>query len=510
MDMNDLFNSIPPAGEPKPDGTAPDTGDAQPQPDAPAEDSVSFSSYAARYLADEGPADPGEAQPAQENTAAKSAQPTAAAPEKKAKKEKTVKQQLTSFGVVMVVLCFLLSFLAGAGGAFAVMSFYPLLNIGSKNDTAEITEGNVHEIPVPSQETTLPDATAQPVQESTAAPVTETQPPETTTAAPAPAAKTKGEIYAEAVDSIVGVRAVVEKQVATFFGRYTTQTATSSGSGFFITADGYVVTNYHVINGAREITVSTYDGGSYPATVRGYEESNDIAVLKIEGSFTPAAIGRSSNLHVGDDILVIGNPLGSLSYTFTDGVVSYLNRMITDETGTTIHMFQTNAAINEGNSGGPVYNMDGEVVGIASAKYASSSIEGLGFCIPIDDVIDMINDIMRTGYVTGKPVLGVSVQTVTTTMSLRYGISVGCYVVEIGEGTAADNAGILAADVITAIDDTVIYSATDMSSALSGKAAGDAVSVRVNRSGTDMIFTVTLDEYVPGAARTDYSNVYDF
>ena len=107
-----------------------------------------------------------------------------------------MKQQLTSFGVVMVVLCFLLSFLAGAGGAFAVMSFYPLLNIGSKNDTAEITEGNVHEIPVPSQETTLPDATAQPVQESTAAPVTETQPPETTTAAPAPAAKTKGEIYA--------------------------------------------------------------------------------------------------------------------------------------------------------------------------------------------------------------------------------------------------------------------------------------------------------------------------
>ena len=509
MDLNDLFSNGSPTGEPKPDHTASGASDAHPQPDAPAEDNVSFSSYAARYLADEAPAPAGEPQetPAPET---QPAQEVPAAPEKKAKKEKTVKQQLTTFGVVMVVLCFMLSFLAGAGGAFAVMSFYPLMNIGNKNDTTEITEGNVHEIPVPSQETTLPDATTQPVQESTAAPVTETQPPETTTAAPVAAAKTKGEIYAEAVNSIVGIRAVVEQQVATFFGRYITQTATSSGSGFFITADGYVVTNYHVVNGAKEITVTTYDGGSYPATVRGYEESNDIAVLKIEGSFTPAAIGRSSDLRVGDDILVIGNPLGSLSYTFTDGVVSYLNRMITDETGTTIHMFQTNAAINEGNSGGPVYNMNGEVVGIASAKYASSSIEGLGFCIPIDDVIGMINDIMRTGYVTGKPVLGVSVQTVTTTMAIRYGISTGCYVVEVGDGTAASNAGILAADVITAVDDTVIYSATDMSSALSGKTAGDTVSVRVNRSGTDMIFTVTLDEYVPTAARTEYSNVYDF
>ncbi len=511
MDLNDYFSNVPPSEEPKPD-TGTGTGETQPQQDASTEDNVSFSSYAAQYFADEEPAPAGEPQPAQETPAPEPqpAQETPAAPEKKAKKEKTIKQQLTSFGVVMVVLCFLLSFLAGAGGAFAVMSFYPLMNIGNKNDTTEITEGNVHEIPVPSQETTLPDVTTQPVQESTTVSVTETQPPETTTAAPVAAAKTKGEIYADAVNSIVGIRAVVEQQVATFFGRYVTQTATSSGSGFFITADGYVVTNYHVVNGAKEITVTTYDGGSYPATVRGYEESNDIAVLKIEGSFTPAAIGRSADLRVGDDILVIGNPLGSLSYTFTDGVVSYLNRMITDETGTTIHMFQTNAAINEGNSGGPVYDMNGKVVGIASAKYASSSIEGLGFCIPIDDVIGMINDIMDTGYVTGKPVLGVSVQTVTNTMAIRYGISTGCYVVEIGDGTAADNAGILAADVITAIDDTVIYSATDMSSALSGKTAGDTVSVRVNRSGTDMIFTVTLDEYVPGAARTEYSNVYDF
>ncbi len=441
--------------------------------------------------------------------------PQAHAAKEKKKKEKTVKQQLTSFGVVMVVLCFLLSFIAGAGGAFAVMSFFPTGRVKSQNDPTEITEGNVHEITVPSTETPSDQTAAtepstQPQQTTTAPAASENRPQETTASVPAAATKSKGDIYAEAVNSVVGIRAVSERQVATFFGRYTTQTVTSSGSGFFITADGYVVTNYHVIEGATEITVSTYDGSAYAATVRGYEEANDIAVLKIDGSFTPSKLGRSSDLRVGDDILVIGNPLGNLSYTFTDGVVSYLNRMITGDTGATINMFQTNAAINEGNSGGPVYNMNGEVVGIASAKYASSSIEGLGFCIPIDDVNGMIDDIIRTGYVTGKPVLGVSVQTVSSAMAARYNISIGCYVVALGEGSAADIAGIQTADVITAIDDTVIYSANDMGSALSGKTAGDSVTVRVNRSGTSMVFTVTLDEYKPGAARTDYSNVYDF
>ena len=173
-------------------------------------------------------------------------------------------------------------------------------------------------------------------------------------------------------------------------------------------------------------------------------------------------------------------------------------------------MFQTNAAINEGNSGGPVYDMNGEVVGIASAKYASSSIEGLGFCIPIDDVIGMIRDIITTGYVTGKPVLGVSVQTITSAMAIRYGIVEGCYIVEVGAGTAADTAGLAAEDVITAVGDTPVYSVSDMSAALTGFKAGDTVSVRVRRSGTDLIFSLTLDEYTPGEARTNYSNVYDF
>ena len=456
----------------------------------------------------EAPAGPscGAAQPSYETAFSSSAQEP---PARGGKKEKTLKQQFTSFGVGLVVLCFFISLLAGAGGAFAVMNFYPLVSGEKTGEPAEITEGAEHQIPepaVPAADSTAPPATEPPATEPPA-----TEPPAAEpSAAPVAASKTKGEIYAGAVNSIVGVRAEVQRQVQTLFGRYTTRTATSTGSGFFITSDGYVVTNYHVIEGATRVTVSTYDGSVYEASVRGSEEANDIAVLKVEGAFSPAEIGSSSSLAVGDDILVIGNPLGSLSYTFTDGVVSYLNRMITGDSGATIHMFQTNAAINEGNSGGPVYDMNGKVVGIASAKYASSNIEGLGFCIPIDDVYGMIFDIIRTGYVTGKPVLGVSVQTVTEAMAARYGIPVGCYVVAVGDGTAADSSGILTADVITALDDTPVESAEDMSAALGGLSAGAAVNVRVWREGSEMIFTLTLDEYVPGAARTDYTNVYDF
>ncbi len=420
------------------------------------------------------------------------------------KKEKSVKQQLTAFGITMVVICFVMSLLAGAGGAYAMLNFYPLISGDKTDKTTEITEGEYYQIPIPGTEEITSAAPA----DDTEAP-TEDE-PEEPTAAPVNETKTKGEIYAGAVNAIVGVRAESSRQVAGFFGRYSVQTVVSTGSGFFVTEDGYVVTNYHVIEGANAITVSTYDGSTYEATVRGYEEANDIAVLKIEGSFQVSPIGSSAALSVGDDILVIGNPLGNLSYTFTDGVVSYLNRMITGDTGTTIHMFQTNAAINEGNSGGPVYNMQGEIVGIASAKYASSSIEGLGFCIPIDDVIGMIRDIISTGYVTGKPVLGVSVQTITSAMAFRYGIVEGCYIVEVGAGTAADAAGLLASDVITAVGDTPVYSVSDFSAALIGLKAGDTVSVRVRRSGTDLIFSVTLDEYTPGEARTNYSNVYDF
>lgn len=220
-------------------------------------------------------------------------------------------------------------------------------------------------------------------------------------------------------------------------------------------------------------------------------------------------LGFSADLSVGDELVVIGNPLGELTDTLTTGVVSALNRTVSNE-GVTLNMFQTDAAINAGNSGGPIFNMQGQVVGIATSKYASSTIEGLCFAIPIDDVKDMISDIISYGYVTGRASLGVSVQTITQAMSMRYNYPVGCYIVEVGSGTAADNAGLAKGDVITKVGDTTIESVDDLSSALAASSAGQSAVITYVRSGSTRTVTVTFDEKKPAEARTTYSNVYDY
>lgn len=437
-------------------------------------------------------------------------------------KKDPVKKKLIAFGAVTLAVCLVLSFLSGALGSFLVLSFYPLKNLGTTQEQvtenvfipeyeSAVTEASVPST-VPEEASSGTPEQASTAEEQTSASVPGTQPaePQTTAAPPAALSKTKGEIYADAVDSIVCVEALSEQTVIGFFGRSYIRKYSSLGSGFFVSADGYILTNYHVVEDASQVTVTTYDGAEYSARIIGSEPSNDIAVLKAEGSFTPVETGDSSSLRVGDDVLVIGNALGELSYTFTDGVVSYLSRAVTTESGSVINMFQTNAAINEGNSGGPVYNMNGEVVGIASAKYASGSVEGLGFCIPINDVLGMVSDIIACGYVTGKPSMGVSVQTVTTSMSYTYNIPTGCYIVAVGSGTAAEKAGLTEQTVITHINDTRISTCGDLAAVLSGKKAGDGITVTY--SGAEGTFTVelTLDEYRPAEARTNYSNVEDF
>lgn len=441
--------------------------------------------------------------------------------EKQEKKKDPVKKKMIAFGAVTLAVCLVMSFLSGALGSFLILSFYPLKNIG-KNETETAENVFMPEYSDPAAETTVPElASAEPTTQAgntegtTAADPTtaaETTVPvtEAPTEAPRETAKTKGEIYAAAVNGIVCVEAHSRQDIAGFFGRYYTQEYVSQGSGFFITADGYILTNYHVIEGAYEVTVTTYDGTEYPAEITGYEQSNDIAVLRVDGEFEPAELGDSSTLAVGDDVLVIGNALGELSYTFTDGVVSYLNRAVSTESGKVINMFQTNAAINEGNSGGPVYSMEGKVVGIASAKYASGSVEGLGFCIPINDVRDMVGDIIACGYVTGKPSMGISVQTVSASMSYTYNIPTGCYIVAVGSGTAAEKAGLTARSVITYIDDTRVSTCDDLAALLSAKKAGDTVTVTYSCADGNFTVAFTLDEYRPAQARTEYSNVFDF
>lgn len=417
-------------------------------------------------------------------------------------KKPPTRKTLVVFGAITLVLCLLMSTASGALSSYITVR---LIEAHDKyGSTTTPYKDELISVPTEKPEPEQNDETAQGT--VTKAP---TEKPEKVTSASS-GQKTKGEVYAESVNAIVGIKAEGTKEVTTIFGRTAQAPFTSTGSGFFVTESGYIVTNYHVIENATKVTVTTYAGQAYEAKITGYEASNDIAVLKAEGSFESVKIGDSSSLAVGDDILVIGNALGELSYTFTDGVVSYLNRAITTDSGTVINMYQTNAAINEGNSGGPVYDMEGKVVGIASAKYAASSVEGLGFFIPLNDVKGMINDIIEKGYVSGKPSLGISVQPLTQTMSLRYSLPVGLYVVAVGTDTAASKAGIKAADVITGLDGEAVSGVAELSSALSSKRAGETITLTLYRSGSSRSVTLTLDEYKPSSPRTEYSGVYDY
>ena len=249
---------------------------------------------------------------------------------------------------------------------------------------------------------------------------------------------------------------------------------------------------------ARKIKVSSFDGNEYSATLVGKDATNDVAVLKVEAEGLPhAVIGSSTELAVGDQVVAIGNPLGELTATLTVGYVSAKDRDVTTE-GATINMIQTDAAINSGNSGGPLFNMKGEVVGITTAKYSGSSasgasIEGIGFAIPIDDVAPMIDDLINYGYVTGA-YLGVMVQDVDTESAGYYGIPVGAYVAEVTPGYAAEKAGLRAKDIIVALGDYKVGSVSDLTRALRHFAAGDTTTIVVYRGGAEQVLSITLDE----------------
>ena len=241
---------------------------------------------------------------------------------------------------------------------------------------------------------------------------------------------TAPEIYATYVGSTVGI--TTEITTTNVWGQPVSQAA--AGSGFVITSDGYILTNYHVIEDADSIQVAFVDGTTYDATLVGGESENDIAVLKIDATgLTPVIIGDSDNVKVGEQVVAIGNPLGELTFSMTSGIVSAKDRSITMENGNVMNMIQTDTAINNGNSGGPLFDMYGQVIGITSAKLSGSSsseatIEGLGFAIPINDIKDMVTDIMENGYVTGKAYMGITVSTVPESIAERYGMSQGALV----------------------------------------------------------------------------------
>ena len=306
---------------------------------------------------------------------------------------------------------------------------------------------------------------------------------------------TGAQVYAANVGSSVGI--TTELVTTNFWGQ--TVRGAAAGSGFVVTHDGYILTNYHVIDGASSIRVAFADGTSYPATLVGGEEPNDIAVLKIEAEgLTPVVLGDSDNLVVGEQVCAIGNPLGELTFTFTSGYVSAKDRSITMESGEVMNMLQTDTAINSGNSGGPLFNMYGQVIGITTAKYSSSSsssasVEGIGFAIPINDVKDMVKDIIEKGYVSGKPNVGIIMNDVPADAQ-RYGIPAGASVAAVLKGACGDKAGLQVGDIITAVGDTPVTSSKQLSSLVKEYKAGDTVSFTVYRDGQNQTLSITLDE----------------
>lgn len=305
---------------------------------------------------------------------------------------------------------------------------------------------------------------------------------------------TAAEVYAKNVNSTVGIQTSITS--TNLWGQQTTSAA--SGSGFILTADGYIVTNYHVIQNANSVTVSTYGGASYNAKIVGYDEGNDLAVLKIEATgLSPVVLGSSEKLNVGDTVLAIGNPLGELTFSLTTGVVSALNREVTFSGGTVMDLLQTDCAINSGNSGGALFNLYGEVVGITNAKYSGSSssgasIDNIAFAIPIDSVRAIVESIIEKGYYA-KPVIGVSVTDVDEN-SRQLGIPAGAWVKEVTAGGAAEAAGIQANDVITAINGTEISGVSDLKRILAKASAGDELSLVIWRKNQSLMLTVVVRE----------------
>ena len=310
--------------------------------------------------------------------------------------------------------------------------------------------------------------------------------------------KTAAEVYAENVNSTVGITTSI---TTNYWGYQTTSAA--SGSGFILTEDGYLLTNYHVVEGSNSIKATMYDGTAYDATLIGYDASNDIAVLKIEAQgLTPVVLGDSDNMNVGDPVVAIGNPLGELTFSLTQGAVSALDREVTLSSGTMMNLIQTDCAINSGNSGGALFNLYGEVVGITNAKYSSNamseaSIDNIGFAIPINSVRSIVESIIENGYIA-KPYIGVTVTNVTDEMQ-SYGIPKGAAVRGVVEDSPAEEAGLKTNDIITAVNGEEISGQSDLVKYVKAAAVGDKLKLTVYRQGETLELTVTVGEQVQSA-----------
>lgn len=406
------------------------------------------------------------------------------------KPPKPPKQKSSSpVGIVALALVFsIVGGLVGAGGLYAAASAGMIQGLNSNNATLSVSDRDT------SSAITTANVAAGEVM-------------------------TSAQIYSNYGSAVVSVTV-------------TTSQGEGAGTGFIIDGEkGYILTCYHVVDGAKAISVTLTDATSYEAKYVGGDSDQDVAVLKItpkEGAkLTSVVLGDSSLLAVGDTVSTIGNALGTLANTLTTGGVSAMDRAITMSDGTVMSLLQTDCTINSGNSGGPLFNQYGEVVGIVNAKYSSSayntstaSIEGIGFAIPINDVTDILDDLMAHGYVTGKPYLGISVSTVSAVTAQQYkNMVVGAYVNNVNEGSCAETAGLQTGDIITQVDGTDITTSAELIDAKNTHKAGDEMTLTVFRDSEYITLKVTLDEEQPeqesssdgnGQSGSNGSSDYDY
>ena len=327
------------------------------------------------------------------------------------------------------------------------------------------------------------------------------------------------EVYAANVNSTVGITTSV---TTNYWGYQTTSAA--SGSGFVLTDDGYILTNQHVIENSDSITVTFYNGTSLPAELIGYDASNDIAVLKVNAeNLQPVILGDSGNTNVGDEVVAIGNPLGELTFSLTQGVVSALDRQVTTSSNTTMNLMQTDCAINSGNSGGALFNLYGEVIGITNAKYSSgtsaeASIDNIGFAIPVNQIKGIVESLIEKGYIS-KPYIGVRVTDVSEETQ-RYGFPKGASVYEITKDSPAESAGLKVNDIIVAVDTKEITGSSDLVSVIKNCQVGQIITLTVYRNSSYIELTMTIGEQIQSATEqqqqqqqqqlpSDYGNFFN-
>ena len=391
--------------------------------------------------------------------------PVYAVPANKQRKVRT--QRIGARIVALALCCALLGGAAGAGGV-ALLSGNKSADPVEKSSTTTVVEGQRSAVSVAKTDTSEQMSAA--------------------------------DVYEANVNSTVGITTSVTN---TNFWGYQTQAA-ASGSGFIISDDGYILTNHHVIEDANAITVTMYNGDAYDAELVGYDESNDIAVLKIDAKdLTPVVLGDSDALRVGDSVVAIGNPLGELTFSLTAGCVSALDRRITMSNGQSMELIQTDCAINSGNSGGALFNLYGEVIGITNAKYSgdggssSASIDNIGFAIPVNNILSIVKSIIEKGYIS-KPYIGVTVSDVGEEAQ-GYGMPKGASIRDVVEDGPAAKAGVQAGDIVTAANGQEITCGDDLVKLVGDMNVGDELDLTIYRKNATVNIKVTVEEKIQQA-----------